>query len=83
MINWKVRLKNKTFWITIIPTIFLLIGQILTLFNIHIDFENMSSQMINIVETIFFILSILGIVIDPTTEGVEDSERAKSYDKPM
>lgn len=82
MINWKVRIKNKTFWIAIIPTILLLVSQVLAVFNVHIEVDILSKELIDIVGTIFTILAILGVVVDPTTEGIEDSERAKTYNSP-
>lgn len=82
MINWKVRIKNKTFWITMIPAILLLITQILTIFGVTVDFTELNEQLISVVGTIFSILAILGIVADPTTEGISDSARALTYEKP-
>lgn len=82
MINWKVRIKNVNFWISIIPAILLLIQQVLAMFGIAFDYSNLSEQLIAIVGTIFTILSIIGIVTDPTTKGITDSKRAMTYNKP-
>lgn len=82
MINWKVRLKSKTFWVTAIPTVLLLVQQILALFGVTFDFSNLSSQLLEIVNTIFVLLAISGVVIDHTTEGVSDSKQALGYEKP-
>lgn len=78
-INWKVRCKNKAFWIAIIPAVLLLVNQVLAIFGINFDYEGISSQLIAIVGTIFLILTILGVVVDPTTDGVNDSELAMIY----
>lgn len=81
-INWKVRIKNKVFWLTLIPAIILLIQEIASLFGIVIDLSAISANLIDVVEALFVILSIIGIVTDPTTTGITDSERALTYDKP-
>lgn len=82
MINWKVRIKNKAFWIGIIPAVLLLLKQILALFGVEFDISGISESLLGIVETVFLILAILGIVTDPTTEGVKDSALAMSYEEP-
>lgn len=82
MINWKVRFKNKTFWITLIPALLLLARQVLQIFGIDYDFTDIQAQILNIIESVFAILAILGIVTDMTTAGVGDSARALSYTKP-
>lgn len=78
-INFKVRMKNKMFWIAIIPAIALLLKQILAVFNVNVDFTNVSKELLAIVESIFIILAILGVVVDPTTAGLSDSTRALGY----
>lgn len=73
MINWKVRIKNKIFWVTIIPAIFVLIQVILSIFGISIDFAELQGKVLALVDAIFVILAILGIVTDQTTVGIGDS----------
>ena len=82
MINWKVRVKNKNFWISIIPAIILLIQAVAALFGITIDLGDYSNKLIAVVNAVFVVLAILGIVTDPTTEGVGDSRLAMTYDEP-
>lgn len=82
MINWKVRIKNKVFWLALIPAILLLIQQIAAVFGYTLDFTVLGNELSAIIESIFVILAILGIVADPTTEGVEDSTLAMTYEKP-
>ncbi len=79
-INWKVRLKNKAFWLTIIPAILTVIYAILNLAGIIPAIEK--ETLLRAVYALFSILSVLGIVIDPTTKGVGDSERALGYEEP-
>lgn len=81
-INWKVRVKNRAFWIAIIPAIALLGKQVLELFGVNVDFTNVSKELLGIIETVFVILAIIGVITDPTTKGISDSERALGYNEP-
>lgn len=80
--NWKVRFKNKLFWLTMIPLVFLLIQQIAGIFGITLEFSGLVDQLKGIVETVFLILAGLGIVVDMTTDGVLDSSQAMTYTEP-
>lgn len=82
MINWKVRLKNKAFWLSLIPAILLLIQVVAAPFGLVLDFGELGNQLLAIVNAIFAILAILGIVTDPTTAGVGDSAQALTYQEP-
>lgn len=82
MINWRVRIKNKTFWVTLVPALLILTQQILKLFNVELNLSDIQAQILAIIDTFFIILSVLGIVTDPTTEGVGDSTQALTYDAP-
>lgn len=81
-INWKVRVRNKAFWLALIPALLLLIQQVCGVFGVALDFGELQAQLVAIVGTVFTLLAILGIVVDPTTAGVGDSEQALSYEKP-
>lgn len=81
-INWKVRIKNKTFWLALIPAVLLLAQQVAGIFGIALDFGGLKDQLVAIVGTVFTLLAILGIVADPTTAGVGDSEQAMTYTEP-
>lgn len=81
-INWKVRLKNKAFWVALIPAVLLLTTQVAAIFGITLDFGVLQEQLIAVVGTVFTLLAILGIVVDPTTEGVGDSLQAMGYEHP-
>ena len=81
-INWKVRIKNKVFWITIIPAILLFIQAVASVFGFNIDLGELGNKLLYVIETAFVILSILGIVTDQTTVGIGDSENALTYDTP-
>lgn len=82
MINWQVRIKNKAFWLAMIPAVLLLVQQVAALFGPSIDLGGLEGQLTGLVGTVFALLAILGVVSDPTTKGVGDSERAMTYDKP-
>lgn len=82
MINWKVRLKNKAFWLSLIPAILLMIQVVAAPFGLVLDFGELGNQLLAIVNAIFAVLVILGIVEDPTTAGVGDSAQALTYEEP-
>lgn len=81
-INWEVRVRNKAFWVALIPALLLLIQQVCGVFGVTLDFGELQAQLVAIVGTVFTLLAILGIVADPTTKGLCDSEQALSYEKP-
>lgn len=81
-VNWLVRIKNKTFWVTFVPTLLLLIQVVMSLFGLELDLGDLGNKLIEIVEIVFTLLAILGIVTDPTTAGISDSKRALTYTKP-
>ena len=81
-INWNVRIKNKTFWVAIIPTVLLLVQQVCALFGITLEMSGLSDQLMDIVGTVFIMLTLLGVVTDPTTAGIGDSTQAMTYTEP-
>lgn len=81
-INWKVRIKNKMFWLSLIPAVALLVQLIADLFGYKLELSNITSKLVEIVNAVFAVLVILGIVIDPTTAGVSDSNLAMTYQEP-
>ena len=81
-VNWLVRLKNKTFWLSFIPALLLLVQVIASVFGDSLEFGELGNKLLAVVNAVFALLSILGIVTDPTTSGVSDSERAMGYTEP-
>ena len=81
-INWLVRIKNKAFWIAIIPATLLLIQVVANVFGYTLDLDDLGEKLLDVVNTVFGILVILGVVIDPTTAGIGDSEQAMTYTEP-
>ena len=82
MINWTVRLKNKAFWLTIVPAVLLLVQAVAAVFGFQLDFGPLGEKLIAVVEAAFVVLAALGIVVDPTTKGIGDSTRALGYHEP-
>ena len=82
MINWKIRLMNKQFWLSLIPALALTAQAVAAVFGWEIDLTTTVGRLLTVVNTVFALLVVLGIVVDPTTEGVGDSERALSYNEP-
>lgn len=81
-INWTVRIKNKTFWLALIPAVLLLIQVVAAVFGFTLDLGDLGDKLIAVVNALFAVLVILGIVTDPTTEGIRDSSQALTYTEP-
>lgn len=81
-INWLVRLKNKSFWLSFIPAVLLLIQAVAAVFGFTLDFGELGNQLRSVVNTLFAVLALLGIVTDPTTAGINDSKQALTYTEP-
>jgi len=82
MINWIVRIKNKQFWLALIPMLLLLIQTVAAVFGYTLDFGELGNKLIAVVEVVFSLLALLGIVNDPTTATLSDSRLAMTYDEP-
>ena len=79
-INWKVRIKNPAFWVTVIPALITIIYAVLDVFDIAPAVtEDIATRVFSGICTL---VATYGIVIDPTTKGASDSERALGYDVP-
>lgn len=72
-INWSIRLRNKTFWLTLIPLFVLLTQQI----GLNWVPDNWEATF----GTVLSIFTVIGVINDPTTTGLSDSERAMGYDE--
>lgn len=79
-INWKVRVKQPAFWIATIPVMITFAYSVLAFagFTPSITQDTVQNLFIALVA----LLAQFGIIVDPTTKGVSDSERAMTYDKP-
>lgn len=81
-INIPVRFKNKAFWIAFIPAVLLLVQLVASVFGVSLDFGDLGNKLIAVVNALFAVLAILGVVTDPTTNGFKDSDRAMGYQEP-
>lgn len=81
-INWLVRLKNKSFWLSFIPAMLLLVQAVAAVFGFTLDFGPLGDQLLQVVNIVFIILSLFGVVTDPTTSGLGDSKQALTYTEP-
>lgn len=81
-INWIVRIKNKNFWISLIPLILLLLQTVAAVFGYKLDFGDLGNKLLAVVDVVFALLALLGIINDPTTESFSDSNLALTYEKP-
>ena len=81
-INWKVRIKKKVFWLALVPAVLMLVQVVAAVFGIDLNLDALGDKLLAVVNALFAVLTILGVVTDPTTAGVSDSKQAMEYDKP-
>lgn len=81
-INWKVRILNKTFWLTLVPALALLLQTFLAVFGVKIELGETIDKLLVFINALFGVFIIVGIVNDPTTAGFTDSSRALEYNEP-
>lgn len=79
-INWKVRFKNKIWLSSFFSAIIATVYTLLDLFHVIPEVDEIT--LLRIIDALLVILSLLGVIIDPTTTGVYDSERAQGYTVP-
>lgn len=81
-INWTVRIKNKAFWLAVIPAVLLLVQTVAAVFGYTLDLGDIGNRLIAVVNAAFGVLVVLGVVVDPTTAGIADSKQARGYNWP-
>ena len=79
-INWKVRIRQPSFWIATIPVVITFVYSVLALVGIAPSITQDTVQ--NLFLALVAVLAQFGIVVDPTTKGISDSDRAMKYNKP-
>ena len=79
-INWKLRFQNKTTLTAIILALVALVYQVLGLSDVVPKISQ--AELTTVIGMVINLLCLLGIVVDPTTDGVSDSARALTYDTP-
>ena len=75
-------MKNKAFWAALIPAVLLLIQVVAAVFGYTLDLGDLGNKLLDVVNAVFTVLVILGIVTDPTTKGIMDSDQALTYTEP-
>ncbi|RSJ80022.1 phage holin [Streptococcus cristatus] len=81
-INWTVRLKNKNFWLALVPAIALLLQAAGDIFGLKLEFGVTIDKILVFINVLFALLVLVGVVNDPTTAGLGDSQQALNYDEP-
>ena len=81
-INWKVRIKNKNFWLALVPALALLAQAFANIFNFKLEFGDTVDKILVFINVVFAFLVLVGVVNDPTTAGLTDSKRALEYHEP-
>jgi phi LC3 family holin len=81
-INWKIRMKNKYFWLALIPAVLLIVQIVAGWFSVDIAAEVIGAEAEKVINAIFALLVLLGIVNDNTVDGLSDSKQALGYRKP-
>ena len=79
-INLKVRFKNPVFWLTVIPAVITFVYTVLGAVGVVPSLSE--DVVVNIITALISALTTVGVLVDPTTKGVGDSERAMGYDAP-
>ena len=79
-INWKVRFKNPTWLTMFISLIVGFVYNILKMFDVVPAITQ--NQIMDVVSHVLTFLGVIGVLVDPTTEGIGDSMRALHYDAP-
>ena len=81
-INWTVRIKNKNFWLALVPALALLAQAFANIFNFKLEFGETVDKILVFINVLFAFLVLVGVVNDPTTAGLTDSSRALEYHEP-
>lgn len=79
-INWKLRFQNKTTLVAIVLQAVTLVYAMLALVGITPGI--VQDEITNVLYILVELLCLLGIVVDPTTKGLADSQRAMEYTEP-
>ncbi len=80
MINWGLRLRNKATITALLSAFVVFIYSIAKALGLELPVEQ--QQIMDAISALLTVLAALGIVIDPTTQGVGDSTQALLYDQP-
>ena len=79
-INWKVRFKNKVWLGSFLSLIVGFVYSMLALFDVYPEVTQ--NHIVQLVNQVLTFLGLIGVIVDPTTAGLGDSERALEYTEP-
>ena len=79
-INWKVRFRNKVWLGSFLSLIVGFVYSILALFDVFPEITQ--SLVLQLLNQVLTFLGLIGVIVDPTTAGLGDSERALGYEEP-
>lgn len=79
-INWKVRFKNRVWLAALIALVVKFVFEALAMLEIAPAVTE--EWVMTVVDTVLTLLTMMGVIVDPTTKGVSDSDRAMTYDNP-
>lgn len=79
-LNWKLRFKNKATLTALVATIVAVVYKCLTMFGVMPPVSE--NEIMEVIELVIYALVLMGIVVDPTTKGIGDSQRALGYNEP-
>lgn len=79
-INWKVRFKNKIWLGSFLSLIVSFVYSMLSMFDVFPDATK--NSVIELLNQVLTFLGLIGVLVDPTTAGIGDSERAMGYEEP-
>ena len=79
-INWRVRFKNKIWLGSFLSLIVSFVYSMLSMFDVFPDVTK--NSVIELLNQVLTFLGLIGVLVDPTTAGLGDSERAMGYEEP-
>ena len=79
-LNWKVRFRNKIWLGSFLSLIVSFVYSLLALFDVFPDVTR--SSLMELLNQVLTFLGLIGVLVDPTTAGLGDSERAMGYEEP-
>ena len=79
-LNWRVRFRNKLWLGSFLSLIVGFVYSILSLFDVFPEVTQ--SLVLQLLNQVLTFLGLIGVIVDPTTAGLEDSDRAMSYAEP-
>jgi phi LC3 family holin len=81
-INWRVRIRNRAWWLAMVSALLLLAQAAGSLFGYQWDFVVLDQKIAAVINASFGVLALMGVVNDPTTAGLNDSTQAMGYAEP-